>query len=157
MTDTRQPGPGRTRFWLGVVSQEHVQRGVAGGFAQLCHGKAAPLRRMRPGDWLVYYSPTTRMGGGDPVRSFTALGRVAEGDPFPFRMSEDFCPFRRAVDFVPARPAPIAPLLPELSFIPDKRRWGFPFRRGHLELPAEDFRRIAVAMGVPAAGLAELG
>jgi hypothetical protein len=152
-----QQSPGSTRFWLGVVSREHVERGVAGGFAQLCHGRAAPLRRMRAGDWLVYYSPTTRLGGGEPCRSFTALGRVAEGDPFPFAMSEDFCPFRRAVDFLPVRPAPIGPLLPELSFIPDKRRWGFPFRRGHLELPADDFMLIARAMGVPADGLAELG
>ncbi|WP_275249374.1 hypothetical protein [Vandammella animalimorsus] len=32
------------KYWLGVVSREHVQRGVAGDFCQLCHGKAAPLR-----------------------------------------------------------------------------------------------------------------
>jgi hypothetical protein len=31
--------------WLGVVSYAHVRTGVAGGFAQLCHGKAQPLRR----------------------------------------------------------------------------------------------------------------
>ncbi|TDM67930.1 EVE domain-containing protein, partial [Lactobacillus crispatus] len=24
--------------WLGVVSRTHVRRGLAGGFAQLCHG-----------------------------------------------------------------------------------------------------------------------
>lgn len=49
--------------WLGVVSRAHVQRGVSGGFAQVCHGKAAPLRRMQTGDWLIYYSPSTEMGG----------------------------------------------------------------------------------------------
>ena len=31
------------RYWIGVACREHVGRGVAGGFAQLCHGKAAPL------------------------------------------------------------------------------------------------------------------
>ena len=61
--------------WLGVVSRAHVQKGVAGGFAQLCHGKAQPLRRMRRGDWLVYYSPTTEMGGA-ALRAFTAIGQV---------------------------------------------------------------------------------
>ena len=45
------------RYWLGVVSRAHVERGVAGGFAQLCHGRAAPLARMQTGDWLIYYSP----------------------------------------------------------------------------------------------------
>jgi hypothetical protein len=60
--------------WLGVVSKQHVQRGVSGGFAQVCHGKAQPLRRMKAGDWLVYYSPALEMGG-TPLRAFTALGQ----------------------------------------------------------------------------------
>ena len=45
------------KYWIGTVSQEHVLRGVAGGFCQVCHGKAAPLNRMKRGDWLLYYSP----------------------------------------------------------------------------------------------------
>ena len=44
-----------TRFWIGVASREHVRLGVAGGFSQLCHGKAHPLKRMAVGDWLIYY------------------------------------------------------------------------------------------------------
>ena len=28
------------------------------GFMQVSHGKAAPLRRIRPGDGVAYYSPT---------------------------------------------------------------------------------------------------
>ena len=35
------------RAWVGVVSRAHVLRGVEGGFAQLCHGKHAPLSRDR--------------------------------------------------------------------------------------------------------------
>ena len=38
-----------TRFWIGVVSKEHVPRGVEGGFCQVCHGKKAPLNRMKKG------------------------------------------------------------------------------------------------------------
>lgn len=30
------------RFWVGVVSESHVVRGVEGGFCQVCHGKSAP-------------------------------------------------------------------------------------------------------------------
>ncbi len=37
-------------YWNRVVSQAHVQRGVAGRFAQLCYGKAALLRKMKQGD-----------------------------------------------------------------------------------------------------------
>jgi len=35
------------RYWIGVAAREHVRVGVAGGFAQLGHGKAAALRSVR--------------------------------------------------------------------------------------------------------------
>lgn len=35
-----------------------IKIGVAGGFAQACHGKKSPLQKMKVGDWLAYYSPT---------------------------------------------------------------------------------------------------
>src|SRR3954453_10567505 len=64
------------RYWIGVVSREHVRLGVAGGFAQVGHGKGAPLKRMKPGDWLIYYSPRESHPDGAPVKAFTAIGEV---------------------------------------------------------------------------------
>lgn len=136
------------RFWVGVVSKEHVLRGVAGGFAQLCHGKRAPLARLSNGDWLVYYSPRTAFRGGGPCQAFTAVGRVAGDTVYPFDMGDGFVPFRRAVQFLPCREAPVRPLLGRLSFLPDRSHWGYPFRRGHFGIGAEDFGCIAEAMGV---------
>lgn len=49
-------------YWVAVASKEHVQRGIAGGFAQVCHGKPTPLNRMETGDWIIYYSPTELFG-----------------------------------------------------------------------------------------------
>jgi hypothetical protein len=46
-----------TRYWIGVASKEHVQRGVLGGFAQVCHGKAGPLNRMEEGIGLSTILP----------------------------------------------------------------------------------------------------
>ena len=51
-----------TARWLAVASAEHVRRGRQGGFMQVNHGKAAPLRRIKPGDFVVYYSPSTVIG-----------------------------------------------------------------------------------------------
>lgn len=135
------------RHWIGVASLDHVRLGVAGGFCQLCHGKAAPLRRMAPGDWLVYYSPRLTLARPDPCQAFTALGRLTGSDAYAFAMSADFVPWRRDVDFLPVTPAPIRPLLPVLDFIRDKARWGYAFRFGHLEIGAADFARIAQALG----------
>ena len=64
------------KYWIGTVSKEHVLRGAAGGFCQVCHGKAAPLNRMQRVDWLLYYSPKIRLDGHDKLQSFTALGQI---------------------------------------------------------------------------------
>jgi hypothetical protein len=136
------------RYWIGVASRDHVDNGVEGGFCQLCHGKAAAMRKMSPGDWIIYYSPRSEMRGGEPVQAFTAIGRVKEGAPYPFDMGGGFVPTRRDVDFLPCRAAPIRPLVERLSFIRNKRSWGAAFRFGHLEIPEADFRLIADAMNV---------
>ena len=44
-----------SRNWLAVASAEHVEIGRSAGFMQVCHGKASPLRRVQPGDRVVYY------------------------------------------------------------------------------------------------------
>lgn len=136
------------RYWIGVASKEHVQRGVLGGFAQVCHGKAGPLNRMEEGDWIVYYSSTIKFGQKEPCQSFTAIGKIKDGDAYPFAMNEDFVPWRRGVSFVKSREIPIQALLNGLSFIKDKQKWGFPFRRGCFEISQEDFQVISKAMGV---------
>jgi hypothetical protein len=90
------PRPG---YWIGVVSREHVRRGVAGGFAQIGHGKAAPLRRMAIGDWLIYYSPVETLAEGVPCRRFTAIGQVRGASVYQVDMGGGFMPYRRDVDY----------------------------------------------------------
>jgi hypothetical protein len=132
--------------WLGVVSRGHVVRGVAGGFAQVCHGKERPLRRMKTGDWLVYYSPAIEMGGA-PLRAFTAIGQVEDDDVFRFDMGGSFVPFRRRVRYAAAREVPLDAVRDRLELCarPD---WGIVLRRGLVPLSAIDLAVIGAAMGV---------
>ena len=134
------------RYWVGVASQDHVARGVAGGFCQLGHGKAAPLKRMASGDWIVYYSPKMRLDGVEPCQQFTAIGEIVGHDVYVFEMALSFAPYRRDVRFLDASSAPIRPLVERLSFIRDPKRWGYAFRFGHLEMSCEDFELIASQM-----------
>jgi len=134
-------------YWIGVVSKEHVDHGIAGGFAQVSHGKAGPLERMRAGDGLIFYSPRTTYPDGEPLQAFTAIGRVRTGTVYQATMGDGFRPFRLDVDFLPAHPAPIRPLIAELSFIRSKTHWGAAFRYGVVRVPEVDFARIAAAMG----------
>lgn len=131
--------------WLGVVSRTHVQRGVAGDFAQLCHGKSGPLRRMHRGDWLVYYSPSLEMGGL-PLRAFTAIGSIVDEEVFPFDMGGGFVPFRRRVCYVSVNEVPLDALKDRLELC-SRPNWGIALRRGHLPLSRADLVTIASAMG----------
>jgi hypothetical protein len=134
------------QFWIAVVSKDHVDRATAGGFAQVNHGKAGPLERMRAGDGFAYYSPRASYPDGEPLQAFTAIGRVRSGAVYQAEMAEGFRPFRLDVEFLAAEPAPVKPLLPELSFIRSKTHWGAAFRFGVVRVPAADFAVIAAAM-----------
>ncbi len=134
------------RYWVGVASKEHVARGVSGGFCQLCHGKAQPLKRMERGDWIIYYSPKELFGGDDACQQFTAIGRVIGDEVYSFEMAPGFIPFRRDIEFLAAQAADIRPLIHQLNFIQNKSRWGYAFRFGHIEIPQADFELIAEQM-----------
>lgn len=103
---------------------------------------------MEEGDWIIYYSPTVKFGQKMPCQSFTAIGKIKNGNIYSFAMSEEFIPWRRDVSFVKSQEIPIQTLLGALSFIKDKQKWGFPFKRGCFEIQQEDFQVIARAMGV---------
>jgi hypothetical protein len=135
------------RAWIAVASAEHVRRGRAEGFMQVCHGKVAPLRRLRPGDRVVYYSPATQMGRKDRLQCFTALGTVRDGDAYEVDMGGGFRPFRRDVDWQPSiRETPIQSLLDRLAFTAGKTNWGAAFRFGLLEIASTDMGLIASEM-----------
>jgi len=133
-------------YWINTISREHVRIGVEGGFTQANHGRPTTLRRLRRGDLVAFYSPRTSYPDGDRLQEFTAIARVIDDEPHQAEMRPDFHPWRRLVEPIPSTEAPIAPLNEELTFIPDKRRWGFVFRRGMFEIGEDDFSRIARAM-----------
>jgi hypothetical protein len=134
-----------TRCWLGVVSRDHVLRGVELGIAQINHGNRAALGRMGEGDGLVYYSPRATFPKGEPLKAFTALGRVADGEVWQADEG-DFKPWRRRVDYEPGVvEVPIAELSGGLDLAASPN-WGYQLRRGLVELSAADFALIRSAM-----------
>jgi len=135
-----------SRNWIVVASADHVRTGRAGGFMQAGHGKAAPLRRVRPGDRVACYSPTSEFRGKDTLQAFTAIGIARDGEPYQFDMGGGFCPFRRDVAWLPAHAAPIQPLLDRLEFTTGVRNWGYRFRFGLFAISDHDMNIIAEAM-----------
>ena len=137
------------KFWVCVVSQEHALRGINGGFVQVCHGKEAPLKRMKAGDFITFYCPTLTMGGADHYQRFLGVGKVISGDVYQFTMSENFIPFRMDISYLKnSAELSVAakPLVDRLEFIQDKQHWGYIFRFGHIEIPEVDFKLIYHSM-----------
>ena len=137
------------KCWIAVASADHVRRGVADSIMQVCHGKAAPLRRVNPGDRVVYYSPTTAFRGADKLQAFTAYGRVKEGAPYAFDMGGGFVPYRRDVAWERMEVTPIRPLLRVLAFTSGDRNWGYKLRFGLFEIGEGDMDLIEAAMCGP--------
>ena len=140
-----------SRNWLAVASAEHVEIGRSAGFMQVCHGKATPLRRVQPGDRVVYYSPNRIYSpshasrGKDRLQAFTAIGTVKEGGLYQADMGFGFEPFRRDVAWHDAEPAPLVALKDALSFTQEEN-WGYRLRQGLIEISDADMTAIASVM-----------
>ena len=146
--------------WIAVASAEHVRRGREPGFMQVCHGKVSPLKRVRPGDCIVYYSPNQHYSashaqrGKDRLQAFTAIGTVEEGAPYQADMGGSFRPFRRDVVWHEAEPVALALLQGKLTLTQEKN-WGYRLRQGLVEISEADMAIIAEAMFAATAASAE--
>lgn len=136
----------KIKYWVIVASKDHVKNGIAEKIAQACHGKSSPLKRMKKGDFVIYYSGKQTLGKPDKCQEFTALGKVIDDDVYPFQVSEDFCPSRRNIEFSPSEDISILPLIEDLDFIQNKKSWGYPFRFGFFEINQHDFDLISSHM-----------
>ena len=135
-----------TKYWVIIASKDHVKKGIAEGFAQACHEKASPLRRMKKDDFVIYYSGKLHFGKPEKCQEFTAIGQVKDDEVYSFQMTKDFCPFRRNITFFESEDISILPLIEHLEFIKNKKSWGYPFRFGFFEINRHDFDLISKQM-----------
>ncbi len=135
-----------TKYWIAVVSKDHVQQGIAEQIIQVCHGKQAPLKRMQVNDWVIFYSPKQSFGGNETCQAFTAIGQISDDIIYQHQMTSDFIPYRRHVQFYPAQEVSILPLIHQLDFIENEQHWGYKFRFGFFEIGKHDFQRIHAIM-----------
>ena len=136
----------KPKYWVAVVSKEHVLKGKEEEIMQVCHGKSAPLQRISKGDFILFYSSKQKMGDKNPLQKFTAIAQATDDEIYQVQMFKNFEPFRRKVRFLECRETDIRPWINELDFISNKTRWGYPFRYGLLEISEKDFDFIASKM-----------
>ena len=107
---------------------------------------------MKRHDHIICYSPREKMHDGDPVKAFTAIGRIEDGEPHQSQQADDLKPHRREVYYFKAHDAPIKPMLEDLVLTRERKSWGMVFRRGLFAIGDGDYRTIARAIGVAQRG-----
>ena len=136
----------KNKYWIAVVSKEHVVNGINWGIMQVCHGKKAPLKRIKKNDLIVFYSSKIKMQDKVSYQKFTAVAKAIDDEIYQVKMFENFEPFRRKVKFLECQETEIKPLINHLDFIQNKKSWGYPFRYGLLEISKKDFDLITNKM-----------
>jgi hypothetical protein len=91
-------------------------------------------------------SPKTKLREGEPIKAFTAIGKIKGGEPYAVEMSECFMPTRRDVDYSPCKEVLIKALLDKLSFTMNNTAWGMIMRSGFFEISEDDFNIISFEM-----------
>ncbi len=134
------------KFWVVVASKDHVEHAMAEGIAQANHGKEAPLKRMKPNDYVLFYSGKQTLGKPEKCQKFTAIGQVKEGEIYQVQISAGFAPFRRNMLFFENKDISVLPLIDSLQFIKNKESWGYAFRYGFFEINQHDFDVISSQM-----------
>ncbi|MEM1079122.1 MAG: EVE domain-containing protein [Pseudomonadota bacterium] len=145
------------RYWIGLAERDSVHAAVANGVCVFSGGKVSPVRKLEPGDGILYYSPHESAGGA-ALECFTAVGEVVDDTPWTQNWTQ-ICAggpywtqgaardsgltWVRRCDYDAVGEVSVRPLLSALRFVAQPRHWGRTFHRGQMEIGAEDFFRIA--------------
>jgi predicted RNA-binding protein len=135
-----------TKYFLICASKDHVLKGVEGGFAQAGHGRKDLISKPSKGVWVVFYSSKDIFEDGKSLQKFTAIGKIVDEEPYQPNASANFKSYRRNVEFKKVQETEIRPLLEHLSFIKNKKKWGFYLISGFREISKEDYNVIKSAM-----------
>ena len=133
------------RYWIGVVSGDHVDYGIANGLCAFSKGARSAIEKLSDGDRFAFYSPKTGFMEGTPIQAFAALGTVIDATPSENIWAGHLIWTAKAA-YAEVAPAPVRPLLEPLSFVTNPAKWGMAFRRGQFEISHADFELIETAM-----------
>ena len=130
------------KYWINTIYRDHVMVGKESGFVQAGHGKKAPVEKLQPNDYIIFYSPKTSLENGKLVQAFTAIARIQDKDAYQVVINDDFQPYRKDAVYEDCQEVSIRTLIEQLEFITNKKHWGFRFRFGLFEINQHDFELI---------------
>jgi hypothetical protein len=133
------------KYWINVIPKTEALRRVEESITQ-SEGLEAHLDRMQKDDMIIFYSPRALPDATEKLQTFTGLGQIADDIIYRVELSPELKSFRRKVNFRKVKETPLRPLIQHLSFIRNKKHWGFIFKLNLIQIPKEDFDIISEAM-----------
>ena len=133
--------------YLGIAERVHARACTEAGVCVLGLKGPAGVRKLNPGDKVIYYSPKTEPEG-DVLRAFTAIGEVTGEGEYERQFDGASQPMwvRDVAWESDVTEVSIYDLLENLSWIKKPKNWGFYMRGAYREIPMQDYSRIAGAM-----------
>ncbi|WP_183086361.1 EVE domain-containing protein [Mycetocola tolaasinivorans] len=141
------------RYWLGVVTGQQAAWCKHHGVFAVSPGLRRELADLGEADGLVLYSPRARPADEEPLRAFTAIGRLTAADVRRVDTTtppgERLRPWQRAVLWEPDADTVPLRVLRDVLDLSAGWDWAKPLRRGLIEISAHDFRILRAEMGPP--------
>ncbi len=123
--------------WIAVISRAHARIAAGSGFLQVCHGKAAPLRRTAAGDEVFIYCPREAMGAGEVLKRIEFRCTFDDDRVYQVEQAPGFKPFRKDVTFDPGFVGVAIHDVGGLDLTADPH-WGMRARQGFFQISPED-------------------
>lgn len=133
-------------YYLGIAEKSYVDLCTEAGVCVLGISGPSGVKKLNPGDGVIYYSPKTAPDG-EVLRAFTAIGEVTGEGEYERDFGSGTLLWCRNVAWRgEAREVSIYDHLDGLSWIKKPKNWGFYMRGSHRAIPGEDFARLSGAM-----------
>lgn len=140
--------------WIVTVSEDNLKETLKHNQIGLPERRRDLLKRVRPGDTVVFYIGKKRAGYGGPKSSVSQFGPIAKvtGEEFfsdaPIWRSRrgDSFPSRLPISLVLEGRVNAAEVIPHLSFTRNKDKWGLYFLTGIRAISEEDYKTLLTAI-----------
>jgi predicted RNA-binding protein len=140
--------------WIVTISQDNLQETLKHNQIGLPERRRNLLKKVRSGDTVVFYIGKKREGYGGPRSGVHQFGPIAKvnseeffsdvpswksrsGKPFPSRLS---------ISVMSEGRVNAAKVIPHLSFIQNKDKWGLYFLTGIRAISEEDYKTLITAI-----------
>ena len=135
------PDLSKPRFFLLTASKDHLDNGKQMSYIQQKH--ANRIEKIRAGDFVVLYAGKAEYGTNKPYQKIVSVCQAIDDQytKLPKTDGSGFY-FRKNMTYLPFEEKEIRTLIPKLSFVTNKTRWGFYFMSGFKEISQSDFDKI---------------